>query len=288
MTRAIKTSLALLALSFALSGCASSISGGNVSASSFVSLADITSVKVASIYLKSKTSSISSGTATSSMASSSKAVSSSSSASSATTSDVAAAHQASFYSNEDYRYAVGTLSVLGHSDVSNGLYYLVNLTTLGGFLYTAASPLAAHRAKAYQLLKDDYAYLTSVYTLIQSYVGKSASELGFSSVSVTYANIASTVGYEAHTVLTESDKTTETHYYLTLDKVDGGYAFTDVIIRQSVTAKATGGILYTNNEYNLALVDSYSDMSFNLASYSLALAGTDLSAISSTGLTQGL
>jgi hypothetical protein len=38
----------------------------------------------------------------------------------------------------------------------------------------------------------------------------------------------------------------------------------------------------------LALVSSYSDQSFNILSYTLALGGSDLSTLSSEGLTQTL
>lgn len=272
MTRAIvKTSLfALLALT--LAGCGSNLDNGVASASDFVDVAALDTVKIATITLRSKNSSIAAGASASGRNHGPKALSMPSTS-----------HEADFYTNDDFKYATSTMTVIGHSDTAHSSYYLVNGSTSLGYVYDAATPLESHRAAAKQMLADDYTYLTGLYNQIKGYAGKTAEEAGFTSLKLLYTNIDSTAGYNCTTVKPDGTSTNETNYYITMDKVETGYVFTDVIVREKVTS-SSGGISYSNFEFHLLHQEAYSDQVFNLASMSICKAGLDVSSIPATAL----
>jgi hypothetical protein len=254
-----------------LASCAGSTYGGVATTDKFVSLASVNDVKVSSCYLKTKVSAISGGPSIGSI--------------------TASAHECDFFTNNDYKYATSTMAIIGHDDVQKGLYYLVNSTNISGYIYTDPAALNGHRALAKKMLSDDVDFITSIYNKVKDYStwdSAAISSNGFAKVSVEYTDIGSTVGYNATTVKETASSKTQMDYYFTLDKTDAGYFFTDVIIREAITDLTTGGISYFNDEWNLALVDAYSDQTFNILSYTLALAGTDLSTLSSDALTQTL
>jgi hypothetical protein len=273
MTFATRNRLLLLS-AVLLSACSGSSYGGEAEASSFVELADLSSFHVASCYLKTK-----SGTT-------SVAVSDEESTSSSSDEETAAAHEVDFYSSDDFRYTVGSTNIVGHTDKS-GLYFLLNPNKLVGYLFEDETPLDPQRAVAKAMLQTDYSYLSGLYALLQGYVGAAAAELGFDSINVYYTNVSTTVGYNASTVKTIGNVTTQIDYYLTLDEVAaGGYAFTDAIVRTTVTNYATDTIAYLTNEYNLSLVDDYSstNYSFSPANYTIIIASGGLDTLDFNGL----
>ncbi|MCI1244704.1 MAG: hypothetical protein LKG11_01970 [Bacilli bacterium] len=271
MIRATKISLAALAC-LALAGCGSNVETGVATPDDFVSLSNLDSVHISALTLKTKSSSIAadaSGLKKAGPRFASYSIS---------------AHEVDFFTNDDFEYSTSSLSVVGHSDVAHSSYYLVNGTTSFGYVYDSAAALTAHREAADRMLVDDYAYIASIYDTIKQYSGETAEEAGFASLSVLYTNVDSTVGYNCVTVVSGSDgSSTETDYFLTLDKVGDAYVFTDVIVRAKTTS-VTGGITYSNYEFNLVHKDGFEDQVFNLASMYISKAGLDLSSIPATSI----
>lgn len=285
MTRATKISLLPLAI-LTLAGCSTNVNNGIAKETDFVALADVSSVAISSVTLKTKTASIAA------TGNSSKAKQGLVSQAflplpqGALPTATYSAHEADFYTDDDFKYATSALSVIGHSDSKNSSYYLVNGLNSLGYVYSDAAKLASHRAAAKKLLSDDYAYLVTLYNGIKALSTKTASESGYDKVTIEYTNINATVGYNCVTVKNNGTSTTEIRYYLTLDKAGNGFVFTDVIIRQSVTNNASGGVAYSNAEYNLVHGDALEDQVFNLASMSISMAGLDLSTVPSTAIDQ--
>lgn len=251
-----------------LAGCSSGEMGGVASASSFVNLASLSQLHVTSCCLRSDVG-LNGSTTTSSSGSTS-----------------IGAHETDFYSNDDFSFTVSSGTTIGHKQ--NGFYYLLNGTKSSGFQFLVDTPLESYRAYAKELLTDDYTYLSSLYSLIQSYATSSdISTLGLSSAETTYGIAGDTIGYTTKTIATTDTSKTELDYYMTLDKEESyGYAFTDVIVRQATTDLSTGNISYTNKEYSLTYADNYDDTNFvfNLASYTIALGNSDISAIDPNAL----
>jgi hypothetical protein len=267
MTSGIRISL-LSASALLVCACAGNQYGGVADASSFVEVASLDEVSIASCYLKTKIGVISTTGSSSSASSSSQGTTT--------------AHETDFYSHGDFKYNGDSGSIIGHTE--KGLYFLINALTSTGFQFGSDEPLAPYRAKAQAYLAQDYATLSAVYATVRSYAGKTAAELGFSSLSVLATQAGDTVGYTAVTVQSDGTSKTELRYYITLDKVtESHYVFTDVAIRRAVTDLATGSTNYRNEEYGLVHVSSFegTDFVFNAASYTIALGTADISSIPS-------
>jgi len=283
MTRATKISLLPLAI-LTLAGCSTNVNNGIAKETDFVALADVSSVAISSVTLKTKTASIAATANSGKQALIQEAYLPLPQGALPTA--TYSAHEADFYTDDDFKYATSALSIIGHSDSKNSSYYLVNGLNSLGYVYSDAAKLASHRAAAKKLLSDDYAYLVTLYNGIKALSSMSASDAGYDKVTIEYTNINATVGYNCVTVKNNGTSTTEIRYYLTLDKVGDGFVFTDVIIRQSVTNNASGGVAYSNAEYNLVHGDALEDQVFNLASMSISMAGLDLSTVPSTAIDQ--
>ena len=268
MTSATKTRFLLLP-TFLVASCAANSFGEKATSSSFVEVAALGQINIASCYLKTKVG-IASAT---------------DSASSASATATVSAHETDFYSNNDFKYSESDGAVIGHAE--KGFHYLLNATTSMGYQFLSDDPLVPYRDKAVAVLLQDYTALSDLYDTVETYATGDAASLGFDSVNVTFAEAGDTVGYSAITIKSDATTSTEVDYYLTLDKaVDEAYVFTDVIIRTSITTLATGTIAYKNQEYNLVAVSDYSSTNFvfNLSSYSIVLGGSDLSSIPSSVL----
>lgn len=266
MTSGIRISV-LSAAALALCACAGNQYGGVADASSFVEIASLDEVSIASCYLKTKIGVIST---------------TGSSASSSSSQGTTTAHETDFYSHGDFKYNGDSGSIIGHTE--KGLYFLINALTSSGFQFGTDKPLAPFRAKAQAYLAQDYAALSALYATVRSYAGKTADELGFSYLSVLATQAGDTVGYTAVTVQSDGAAKTEIRYYITLDKVtDSHYVFTDVAVRRAVTDLATGSTNYRNEEYGLVHVSSLEETNFvfNAASYTIALGTADISSIPS-------
>jgi hypothetical protein len=264
----MKTKFLILPI-LVLTSCATGSFGEKATSSSFVEVAALGQINIASCYLKTKV-----GIA-----------SVSNSASSVSSTGTLSAHETDFYSNNDFKYSGSDGAVIGHTE--KGFHYLLNATTSMGYQFTTDDPLVPYRDKAVAVLLQDYTALSDLYDTIKTYATSDAASLGFDSVNVTFAEAGDTVGYSAFAVLSDGVTSTEVDYYLTLDKaVDEAYVFTDVIIRTSVTTLATGIIAYKNQEYNLVTVSDYSSTNFvfNLTSYSIVLGTSNLSSIPSSVL----
>lgn len=283
MTRATKISLLPLAI-LTLAGCSTNVNNGIAKETDFVALADVSSVAISSVTLKTKTASIAATANSGKQALIQEAYLPLPQGALPTA--TYSAHEADFYTDDDFKYATSALSIIGHSDSKNSSYYLVNGLNSLGYVYSDAAKLASHRAAAKKLLSDDYAYLVTLYNGIKALSSMSASDAGYDKVTIEYTNINATVGYNCVTVKNNGTSTTEIRYYLTLDKAGNGFVFTDVIIRQSVTNNASGGVAYSNAEYNLVHGDALEDQVFNLASMSISMAGLDLSTVPSTAIDQ--
>lgn len=245
MTRAMKTSLLPLAI-LVLAGCSTNVNNGVAKEADFVALADVNSIAISTVTLKTKTASIAATANSGKQALIQEAYLPLPQGALPTA--TYSAHEADFYTDDDFKYATSSLSVIGHSDTKSSSYYLVNGLNSLGFVYSDATKLDAHRTAAKKLFTDDYAYLVTLYNGIKALSSKSASESGYDKVTIEYTNINATVGYNCVTVKNNGTSTTEIRYYLTLDKVGDGFVFTDVIIRQSVTNNANGGVAYSNAE----------------------------------------
>jgi hypothetical protein len=282
-----KIVLPLFAL-FVLSGCGSNYAGV-ASETSFVTVVSSDEVNIASSTVKTKTSTLS-GTAATSSSSSSSTTSSSSSSS---TSDATSAHTANIYTNGNYKYVNGSTTYIGYSSTSSSgktHYYLINGTTSLGLLYSSFDGLQSYYDLTEGLITSDYAVIEAAYDKIQTYAGKSASDVGALSLSLLYSDITSTVGYNFYLKTEDNDNYYEDYYFVTMDRVGTSdtYAFTDYIYRKITTSKSTGAITFNVTEYTLSVVDAYSDMSISLSAYTISLAGVDTSSIDASVVDQSL
>jgi hypothetical protein len=158
--------------------------------------------------------------------------SSSSSSSSASSGGSSLAHECYFYTDKNFSYTSSTEAFLGYSNLSKGLYYLVNATTNIGNVYDIETPLETKRSVAQQIINDDYSAISLAYDEMKSFVGKTPAEMNVSSFSLLHSDIGATVGYQLR-FRTDGDTTyTDTYSYITLNKTgDGTFAFTDYVRR---------------------------------------------------------
>lgn len=273
MIKGIKTSIFLM-LPFVLASCSSGNANGIPSLSDFVSIASTDKINVASSLYK-----VIQAVGTADVTT----PSSSSSSSSASSGGSSLAHECYFYTDKNFSYTSNTEAFLGYSNLSKGLYYLVNATTNIGNVYDIETPLETKRSVAQQIINDDYSAISLAYDEMKSFVGKTPAEMNVSSFSLLHSDIGATVGYQLR-FRTDGDTTyTDTYSYITLNKTgDGTFAFTDYVRREVKTNKSNGGYSSKNLEYKLSVVDVFAKMAFNSANYVLSLAGLDLSTVPSS------
>jgi hypothetical protein len=235
----------------------------------FLSASDVASLKIAATSVKTATGSSSAGQTSSST---SQAAVSSTSSSSETTSS----HSANLYANEDFVITNGTDNYIGFSKAYGSInqYFLINASKKTGFVTNDATTLDEKRAATKALLSKDYSDLAAVYDLMKTYVGKSAKDFeNMTSLSLTMSVNGDVAGYTLLTTTKENEKSIETRYYLTLDRFDSGWAFTNYSKRVTTTSKTSKGatVDYAVAEYTVSVVSAYSSFSLSLSAYSLYL-----------------
>jgi hypothetical protein len=266
-----KTNLSLALSLFLLAGCAGTNNAGIAHQDRFVSVLGVDDVKVSVCYLKTFASSLGGGGA-------------------AGIYDLSA-HETDFFSNDDYKYSYGSVIVTGHSDPANGFYYLIGNNNASGYLFQNASALDGHRAVAKRILSEDVSFLNGIYAQMKTFASWDEAAIasnGYQSVEVLYSDISTTLGFSAKTVKKTADATDSIDYFVTLDKKGTGYFFTDVVVRQKSVSLSDGIASYFNYDWHLTLVDEYGSQTFNMNSYSIALADSDIASIDPNSVIQTL
>lgn len=270
-----------LLASFLLAGCAGS-SGSEVHAavvdeSDFLSVSAFSDIKVISTAVKTA-----SGSSAQSDATSAAAASSSSSSSTAETS----AHSAAYYLNDDFTITNGSENFIGVSGTYSGLtqYVLINVSKKSGFVTNDTSLLDAERASTKALLAQDYSDLGAIYAGFRQYAGKTAADFAnMISLSFLYSVEGTAAGYTLKTRVTNDQGYIDTHVYLTLDQVDGKWAFTNYSKRVTTARKNEKGTTeydYAISEYSIATASAYPKLAVSLSEYSVYLKDNSIADVS--------
>lgn len=179
-------------------------------------------------------------------------------------------HGLYFYSDQIYSYSLGATTVSGIYKPSLSTYYLLNDASKLAYIYTDTTAVDRWRAVALAQRDYDYSVALTMYATLKSYCGKTAAELGFTSLAVNASNLGSTLGFNSTiTSVDASGVSYEDQYYFVLDQIGNGYGITDYIHRKTTRAAQAKTTTYSLSEYKFSyatalpsFVSSYSDYRF--------------------------
>lgn len=187
--------------------------------------------------------------------------------------------KAAYYQDGNFSISTSSDNHIGYTLKGDAFeqYLLIDSKKNTGTIYNNASALDAERAIVSSLLKSEYETLLGRYNDMKSYMGKSASEIGFDSYSLR-RSIASTVaGYVFQGYKSEENSKTETYRYITMDKINGVWAITNYTERITKViadpGKSTSTTNYDISEATLSIVDKYPVASIGLSTYTLTVDG---------------
>jgi hypothetical protein len=258
---------ALLLAPLLLASCGTNTSKAVTSLSDFLTVADASAIKIAGTSLKTA-----SGSSSTAETESSKGNAGASSAGN----EAISSHSANLYLNEDFTITDETSNYIGFSRAYSSItqYFLINGARKSGFVSDDATTLDAERAATKNLIAKDYSDVQKAYDLMKSYAGKSASDFS----NMTYLSLAmgvegDTAGYTLITITQEGSSTSDSRYYLTMDKFDDQWVFTNYSKRVTTTVKTSKDTItnYAVVEYAIDVVSEYSAFSLALSSYTLYL-----------------
>lgn len=268
--------LLVLPLASGCAGASEEVHGMVVDESDFLSVSAFADLKVISTAVKTA-----SGSSAQSDAASSVAASSDSDSSGETS-----AHNAFYYLNDDFTIANGTENYIGVSGTYSGLtqYVLINVSKKSGFVTNDTTLLDAERASTKALLAKDYSDLAAIYADFRNYAGKSATDFpNMLSLSFLYSVEGDAAGYTLKTRLSTADGYTDTYVYLTLDQVDGEWAFTNFSKRITTARTSEQGKTeydYAITEYSIATASAYPKLAVSLSEYSVYLKDNTIADVS--------
>lgn len=194
--------------------------------------------------------------------------------------------RAFYYLNDDYRIETPTKNRIGYSlatDKGVTQYCLIDTKTKAGKIHATGDALNDDREATIAELRRQYDYLAGVYDTMKGYVGKSASQLGYSRFEFRRSVAPEVAGYVVLTTKIETGRKIETNYYLMMDKIGGVWAFTNYNVRETVYNLENHSWVvdhYDVSQYQITVVEEYSKIAINLSNYSLTVEGTDISDVS--------
>lgn len=253
-----------------LSGCTNDFSKKVQSLDDFLAVASASEIQIQSsvVRLASANSTVGSDSSTGSAAS----------ASSASEED-APAHGAYLYANDNYVYSNGALTITGYSETHGDTtdYFLINGSKKNGFVTNDKTLLTSYLTKTKTLLASDYATLSGIYDKMKTYAGKRASDFaGMRTLELTRTIAGDAAGYALHTVVSADKVVTETSVFLTMDQIDGKWAFTNYSSRITTTKTADSGgstVSYSVTEAILTILDTLPSLSVALGDLNIYLYG---------------
>lgn len=274
MKKAFWFALALTPL--VLAGCAQNTSKSVASLSDFLTVADVSKLKIATTSVKTASGSSSAGTNSSAA---------SNSATSSAVSENVTSHSANFYAHDDFSIANGSVNYIGFTKTygSQTQYFLINASKKSGFVTNDSTTLDEQRAATKTLISKDYSDLVQVYAMMQTYVGKTAADFpNMKTLSLAMSVEGDAAGYTLITVEDDGTTSVDSRYYLTLDQFGDAWAFTNYSKRVTTTIKSEKGITtnYSVAEYAVSVVTEYSALSVSLSTYSLYLKDHNASEVS--------
>ncbi|MGM9813371.1 MAG: hypothetical protein ACI32C_00455 [Candidatus Enteromonas sp.] len=150
--------------------------------------------------------------------------------------------RANLYAEGNYTMTSGDKNVIGytyHAPSGTTQYIKIDTRTKRGEIYDDANVLNDDRAFVENQLDSDYAKLATVYDAMKGQVGKSAEDLGYDTFTLACSVAPNVAGYVSTGFKTTVDgavtKTIEASRYLTMDKIEGKWCFTNYAERITTT-----------------------------------------------------
>ena len=194
----------------------------------------------------------------------------------------------SIYNNDDCT-ASGKVTYEGKETNLSGVVYTatygnvkqqfyIDTTTKKGTVYNSTTEYAWFSELVKESIVGEYEEINAYYEDFKSYVGKSAADLGYTSYSLRRSIATNVAGYVLHAISNKENVETETYRYITLDKINGEWVFTNYSERIATTTvddKGYSNTVYDVSEATFEIVDSYSNLVISLSDYTISGQNTD-------------
>ncbi len=151
--------------------------------------------------------------------------------------------------------------------------FYINTSTKKGVVYDGAGSHSWYVAMVKELIGKEYENIRAIYDEMKGYIGKPASEIGYSSYTLRRSIATNVAGYVFHGFKKEGNSEIETYRYITMDKFDEDWVFSSYSERIATTTfdeKGYSSTLYDVSEATFAIVYEYSDLIVNLTDYSIS------------------
>jgi hypothetical protein len=265
--------LAALVPAIVLTGCTNDFSKAVTSLDDFLTVADASELTIQTSVVK-----LESGSSSPTDDKSSSSAASAASSSDSTDTETKPAHGAYLYANGNFQLTDGDSAYIGYSQSADTEtdYFLIDSNKKTGFVTLDQSLLSNRLAQSKALITTDYSALAAVYADMKTYVGKKASDYpNMTSLSLSLSIAGDAAGYTLETLENISDTKVETRVLLTLDQVNGKWAFSNYSKRVTTTTtdSKTKKVTYDNNvtEYTMSVVAELPALSLNLSIYTIYL-----------------
>ena len=191
------------------------------------------------------------------------------------------------YEGKDYSLG-GIVYNVSYGEGKNQEFY-IDTQTKKGTAYDGSDNYYWYVEMVKELINEEYEDIRTIYDDFKTCIGKSASELGYTSYTLRRSVATNVAGYVFHSFQNDGMSEVETYRYITLDKINDDWVFTSYserIATTTVDEKGYSNTVYDVSEATFEAVDSYSDLIINLSDYMISgeTTGGDNLVIPSTGI----